>query len=178
MDVPTTTALGAPHESFCKTETTPTSPHHEPGDIRANKGGAGKESDYTVSNNPKQDMTQTQTTKKFCTFAVNNGLTDSPGLPPELRLMVYKAAFPEMEGSIVYEEFSRYYTKNKLVFIGPVNHCDNRVCLRKDLRPWDQGCARCVRTPKNDQLRVVLESNFARDPATRFEFLTEYVRRV
>ncbi|EUC34110.1 hypothetical protein COCCADRAFT_36168 [Bipolaris zeicola 26-R-13] len=118
MDIPTTTASEAPHESVCKTETTPTSSYHETGRTRANEGEAGEKSNHTASKDPKQNVPQKQATKKFCTFAVNNGLTGSPGLPPELRLMVYKAAFPEMGPSIVYEKPDGY-AKNQLVFIGP-----------------------------------------------------------
>lgn len=178
MDIPTTTASEAPHESVCKTETTPTSSYHETGRTRANEGEAGEKSNHTASKDPKQNVPQKQATKKFCTFAVNNGLTGSPGLPPELRLMVYKAAFPEMGPSIVYEKPDGY-AKNQLVFIGPVGHCDHQSHLLKDLIYEDNVCARCRHSPpKNHRIQAVLGSNFARDPATRSEFLTEYVRQV
>ncbi|EMD95538.1 hypothetical protein COCC4DRAFT_55066 [Bipolaris maydis ATCC 48331] len=178
MGIPTTTALGAPHESVCKTETTSASSSHETGGTRADEGEAGEKPNHTVSNDPKQDVTQTQAKKRFCTFAVNNGLTDSPGLPPELRLMVYKAAFPEMDPFLVYESPDDY-AKNKLVFIGPIGHCDHHAYLLKDPILGDVVCARCARAPpKNDRLRAALGSNFARDPVTRLEFLTEYVRQV
>ncbi|KAJ6200517.1 hypothetical protein J3E72DRAFT_266306 [Bipolaris maydis] len=173
MGIPTTTALGAPHESVCKTETTSASSSHETGGTRADEGEAGEKPNHTVSNDPKQDVTQTQAKKRFCTFAVNNGLTDSPGLPPELRLMVYKAAFPEMDPFLVYESPDDY-AKNKLVFIGPIGHCDHHAYLLKDPILGDVVCARCARAPpKNDRLRAALGSNFARDPVTRLEFLTE-----
>lgn len=103
MDVSTTTALGNPHKLVCKTETTPTSSCHKTDGTRADEGEAGEKPDHTVFNDLKQDGTQTQATKKFCNFAVNNGLTDSSGLPQELRLILYKAAFPEMDRSIVYK---------------------------------------------------------------------------
>ncbi|EUC50836.1 hypothetical protein COCMIDRAFT_32031 [Bipolaris oryzae ATCC 44560] len=178
MDIPTTAASEDPHELACKTETTPSSPYYETGSTSADEEEADKKPDRIVSDDTKQDVTQTQATKKFCTFAVNNGLTGSPGLPPELRLMVYKAAFPEMDPSIVYKRFDDY-VKNKLVFIRRVEcHHDHPILLKDPISGAIKCVSRISLPPKNSQIQAALKSNFVRDPATRLEFLTEYMRYV
>ncbi|USP76207.1 hypothetical protein yc1106_03481 [Curvularia clavata] len=141
----------------------PPSTHDDPGDIRADTGPTDTTHSRTVSHTSDLNGNQPPTTKRFCTFAVDTGLTHSPGLPEELRLMVYKAAFPEMNRP-VYEKDP--YTRTSLECQTPCGLEWYRECFLPERNGW------------NDRLRRAFTSNFARDPTTRIEFLTEYLHRV
>lgn len=65
---------------------------------------SGDEYNDGISIPTESEVTLDPATKLFCTFAVHTGLTDSPGIPLELRLSIYEAAFPETDRSIVEEE--------------------------------------------------------------------------
>jgi hypothetical protein len=90
--------------------------------------------------------------KTHCTFAVHTGLTDSPALPPEVRLEVYKKAFPEMDRSVVRRP-ARYSQAGyeQPVYITPDSKCwteasrylgERRIRLEQ-FPPKDDGTCTC-----------------------------------
>lgn len=188
------------HELICKADPISPSTHNDTDDICASEARTDEVHACTVSGTSSSNATQSPNTKQFCTFAVNTGLTHSRGLPPELRLKVYKAAFPEMDRSTV-DEKAGSITDPKLVFVGPwhnspeANECQDKcrdLYKEKNSEKFPrygdceldvQMCTYCMRKKMCDvgcdnRLREVFASNFARDPKTRVEFLTEYLRQV
>lgn len=148
------------------------STHDNTDGICPDRGQTVEVRNRTISHTSESSATQPPTIMRFCTFAVDTGLTHSPGLPPELRLMVYKAAFPEMDQPIGDEE-PEDFSESKRVYIG--------TFMKRQAQPDPDLCKYCnfrKRICWNNRLRRAFTGNFARDPTTRTEFLTEYLRQV
>jgi len=113
------------------------------------------------------------------TYAVDTGLYDA--LPADIRLQVYKAAFPEMIRPKRYDEFSFFY--------GPYVKIKGRIrCVFEHdgtLKPSSTytkrddfcTCSDCE-AHRCDYLRNAIKNPFARDPAIRQEFLSHYLSLV
>jgi hypothetical protein len=135
------------------------------------------ESDETGSDTSNSNEADTPPPKTHCTFAVHTGLTDTPELPVEMRLEVYKHAFPEMDRTVV-DKYTGNIALNQLVIIQYAMRKPSS-CLDEYLsKDKEHCCLFCPRYRDNMILPRALNSNFARDPAIRNEFMTEYLNHV
>jgi len=118
------------------------------------------------------DMTKT-------TYAVGTGLYDA--LPADIRLGVYKAAFPEMVRLKRYDRYSSL--SGSYVKIIPLSLCfarSNKAYADPAMRNEEDDhctCFGCAQR-RRDRLRNAIKSPFARDPTIRHEFLSHYLSLV
>jgi len=107
-------------------------------------------------------------------YAVHTGLYEA--LPADVRLEVYKAAFPEMNRT--YEKFQPW----NVVYYKQIAIQYRLPCWNKYEYLQSSGFCSCPacesRRDRADQLSKAMTSNFARDPAIRTEFLTHYLSLV